>query len=186
MPTFRPRRGRRPPTDPASFASRGRWFQTLVDAACTHYRAAGRAYICPVPVPVRFDRGGKEAFFERKSTTDYLGFLPLGGRVINGPTGLAFDAKSSRTGPWSSGIPDHQLEVLRFVHALGHLSGILLGYYLRGWVRPRTVWVPWPAAQQLAVGSWSLATCLTLPSVREVAFVGYPDFLPAILKGDQG
>jgi hypothetical protein len=153
-----------------SFANRGRWFQELIDFACVRYQLQGRAFIWPVPVHMRLDRGGQKAFFERKSTTDYLGFLE--GR------GVAFDAKSTRGREWGSGIPDNQIETLRIVHDLGHISGILVGFWDFG--TPSAVWVPWPAANELRKGKWTKEKLLRLEGAVGIRWAGIMDFLPAL------
>jgi recombination protein U len=150
-------------------ANRGRWFERMLNAACAQYRLDRRAYIFPVPTPVRFGRGRRSAFFERKSSPDYLGVLR--GR------GVAFDAKSTMRRAWSAPIPDHQLTALQLVSELGHLSGIMLGFWEPS---PVAVWVPWPACQQLASGLWSQHRALSLPGAIRVTFTGLMDFLPAL------
>ncbi len=184
-------------TSPATnFANRGRWFQRMLDAACTHYAAQRRAYIHPVAVPVHMERRRRGAFYERKSSTDYLGFLPQTTRPVSDsispsgaidvtvpPLGVAFDAKSTAGYEWGSGIPDHQMEILALVSELGHRAGILVGFLSQHGEPPAVIWVPWPAARHLAHGRWSQPKLAELPGARAVSWIGYPDFLPVLLNG---
>lgn len=174
---------------PRNKANLGKWFQHMVDAACSHYTAGGRAYIFPVPTPMKIIGHGI-AVPLRKSTTDYLGFLPQGKILdgpgeINVPVGIAFDAKSTDTEVWRPpGFADrsttHQVEILDLVHRLGHIAGFLLGFYPRTWTAPRTLWIPWPAARELVTGYWPIDKCLALAGAKDVPFIGYPDFLPVV------
>jgi len=166
-------------------ANLGRWFQRLIDAACRHYAVQGAAHIFPVPTPMRVaarrgaaTRGNFLAFFERKSITDYYGTLPSG-------RSIAFDAKSTTTRTWRSDIPPHQLDVLHLVHALGGLSGILIGFD-DGRGTLRVFWVPWPEAAALGHGQWTADAVSALPGATAVSCPGHVDFLPALLGGSGG
>lgn len=166
-------------------ANLGRWFQRLIDAACRHYAAQGASHIFPVPTPMRVAArrgvgtgGNFLAFFERKSITDYYGTLPSGRSV-------ALDAKSTTTRTWRSDIPPHQLDVLHRVHALGGLSGILIGFD-DGRGSLRAFWVPWPTAAVLGRGQWTTDAVSALPGAAAVGCPGYVDFLPALLGGSDG
>ena len=44
---------------------------------------------------------------------------------------VAFDAKSTLTGEFNEGLPDNQVKVLKIVHQLQGLAGILLGFQIR-------------------------------------------------------
>lgn len=156
---------------PNNRASRGRWFQELVKAACTHYLAQQRAFIREVPVPMGIGKGGFEAFFKDKSITDFIGIL-RGGRAV------AFDAKSSLESLYKSGVVAHQLEAMDIIHRLGGISGILIGFHVQGSIL--SWWVPWPTAGQLASGGWTPTAVAALPGAVAVRFVGYVDFLPAL------
>jgi hypothetical protein len=156
---------------PNSRANRGRWYQRLVTAACRLYDAQERAYIVEIPTPMGIAKGGEAAFFKGKAITDYFGTLK-GGRSV------AFDAKGSLDGAYRAGIPENQLRVMERVHALGGLSGVLLGFQVEGTIR--SWWIPWPSAAVIAAGAWTLERVPGLAGAVAVRFVGYIDFLSAL------
>lgn len=91
---------------------------------------------------------------------------------------VAFDAKSTLTGEFNEGLPDNQVKVLKIVHQLQGLAGILLGFQIRQTVL--SWWIPWPIAQAFLHGVWTPDRVADLPEVVIVPFVGYIDFLGAL------
>lgn len=174
-PVFRSTQRRRPPADPRSLANRGRWFQDHLESICDHYRYLRRAYIWPVPVPMRLrpNRGGSY-FRKRKSSTDFLGYLSNG-------RGVAFDAKSTTGDQWEANVPQHQVDTLELIAELGHLSGLMVGYAGHHSEPPRAVWVPWPSAKALTTRSgWTYSQCAALPGAIAILWRMWFDFLPAL------
>lgn len=189
-----------------TYANRGRWFQTMLNDSCRTYQAQRRAYIHEVPVKIRFDRGKRDrlgrkqlgkAFFDKKASTDYLGFAQairtlvspsfLGGSALPDthaftPVGIAFDAKSTQGIDWHAEIPEHQIEILKFVHELGHISGILLGFAGIAGQSPEAFWVPWPLTERLTHGAWTQSKTLALVGEgRRIRWQGWIDFLGVIV-----
>jgi hypothetical protein len=118
--------------------------------------------------------GNKLAFFERKAQPDFLGFL-ANGRAI------AFDCKSTIGESWRADLPAHQVDALALVAGIGHLSGLMIGYATQHGEPPHAVWIPWPAARQLAEpGGWTYQQCLALPGALPIPWRGTFQFLPVL------
>ena len=105
----------------------GMYLERIVDVSLEYYKEQGVCLIDKVPTPIKVHRHLRgalyEAFFQKKSTVDYVG-------VIRGGRGIAFDAKSTtaKRFNWRKAVKDHQRDYLKVFQQLGGLSFILLHF----------------------------------------------------------
>jgi recombination protein U len=92
------------------YSNKGKGLEDLIEFTCSQYDQRGIALIQKVPTPVKVIRQGKEivrAFFEKKSTVDFIGNFK--------GVPIAFDAKQTKNKtafPLSS-LEIHQEEFLK-------------------------------------------------------------------------
>lgn len=105
-----------------NYANRGKQFEKLIEHTNNVYKQKGIAVIDKIPTPVNFNPRTKKAFYEGKSTVDFIG-CNYKGRMI------AFDAKkvSGKSFPFKN-IANHQVEYLKDVKRLG-ASAFFLIYF---------------------------------------------------------
>ena len=105
----------------------GLYLERIVDVSIEFYKEQGICLIDKIPTPIKVHRHLRgslyEAFFQKKSTVDYVG-------ILKGGIPIAFDAKSTTDNVfrWKRAVKEHQREYLRRFHQLGGLSYILLHF----------------------------------------------------------
>jgi len=105
----------------------GMYLERIVDISLAYYKEQGICLIDKVPTPIKVHRHLRgalyEAFFQKKSTVDYVG-------ILKGGKGIAFDAKSTTAKKfnWKKSVKEHQKEYLKNFQNLGGLSFILLHF----------------------------------------------------------
>jgi len=99
----------------------GMYLEKIVDISLEYYKEQGLCIIDKIPTPVKVHRHLRgslyEAFFQKKSTVDYVG-------ILKGGKGIAFDAKSTaaKRFNWKKSVKEHQKEYLKAFQNLGGLS----------------------------------------------------------------
>ena len=105
----------------------GMYLERIVDTSLEYYKEQGVCLIDKIPTPIKVHRHLRgalyEAFFQKKSTVDYVG-------ILKGGKGIAFDAKSTTAKKfnWKKSVKEHQKEYLETFQNLGGLSFILLHF----------------------------------------------------------
>ncbi|MDR1066787.1 MAG: Holliday junction resolvase RecU [Clostridiales bacterium] len=106
---------------------RGDAFESLINMTNDWYRLKGLALIQKVPTPItpiEFDQTSRTislAYFERKSTVDYIG-------VAQGIP-LCFDAKETRRKSFPlANVHDHQMEFMSDFESHGGVAFILVNF----------------------------------------------------------
>lgn len=69
-----------------SQANRGKWFETAIGSTNAAYKRKGVALVNKIPTPISYNTRTKKAFYEAKSTVDFVG-------IIKGGKHIAFDTK---------------------------------------------------------------------------------------------
>lgn len=103
-----------------NYRNRGKWFEKAIEQSNTVYKHKGIAIVDKVPTPVNFNPRTNKAFYEGKSTVDFVG-CDNTGRMI------AFDAKEvkEKSLPYAN-IKQHQIDYLLQTHKLGARSFFLV------------------------------------------------------------
>lgn len=103
-----------------SQANRGKWFEKVIEIANTVYKIKKIAIVNKIPTPINMNKKGKKAFYEEKSTVDFIGIMRNGKHI-------AFDTKEvSLTRFPFKNISDHQEEYLTDTHKMGGAAFILV------------------------------------------------------------
>ena len=108
-----------------TYANRGQSFEKIIELTNKQYFQKGRATIQKIATPVKVIRRGKkivDAFFEKKSTVDFIG-------IYNG-RGIAFDAKSTKVNTRFdlSNVGEHQFNFLKNWQDNGGISFLLVEF----------------------------------------------------------
>lgn len=95
------------------YANRGKWFEKAIEQSNNVYKRKNIAIVDKIATPINYNPKTKKAFYENKSTVDFIG-CDFNGKMI------AFDAKevSSKSLPFTN-IKRHQIDYLSSVNKLG-------------------------------------------------------------------
>lgn len=100
--------------------NRGKFLETMVNNTNKLYKLKRIAVVDKIATPINYNTRTNKAFYEGKSTVDFIGCLK-GGRMI------AFDAKQTKQKslPFKN-VGEHQEEYLRRVSGLGGIAFLLV------------------------------------------------------------
>ncbi|ASN69285.1 MAG: Holliday junction resolvase RecU [Staphylococcus epidermidis] len=102
------------------YANRGKFLETVINNTNKIYKMKGVAVIDKIATPINYNKKGKSAFYEAKSTVDFVGCLNEG-RMI------AFDTKQTKQKSLRfANIGRHQEEYLRNISKLGGIAFFLI------------------------------------------------------------
>lgn len=101
-------------------ANRGKWFEKVIEIANTVYKIKKIAIVNKIPTPINMNKKGMKAFYEEKSTVDFIGIMRNGKHI-------AFDTKevSLQRFPFEN-VSDHQEEYLTDTHKMGGTAFLLV------------------------------------------------------------
>lgn len=103
-----------------SYANRGKWFEKAIETVNTVYKIKKIAIVNKIPTPININTRGKKAFYEEKSTVDFMGIMRNGKHI-------AFDTKEvSLTRFPFKNVSDHQEEYLTDTHKMGGTAFLLV------------------------------------------------------------
>lgn len=103
-----------------NYRNRGKWFEKAIEQTNTVYKRKGLAIVDKIATPINYNPRTKKAFYESKSTVDFIGCDSTGQMI-------AFDAKevSGKSLPFAN-IQQHQIDYLLNVNKLGARAFFLI------------------------------------------------------------
>lgn len=107
-----------------NYGNRGKWFEKAIEQTNMIYKNKGIAIIDKIATPVNYNTRTNKAFYEGKSTVDFIG-CDFNGKLV------AFDAKetSQKNIPLAN-IKQHQIDYLMNVSKLGASAFFLIFFKL--------------------------------------------------------
>lgn len=109
---------------------RGSFFEELINHTNEHYRERGLALVQKIPTPItpiEIDKGSRHitlAYFDQKSTVDYLG-------IAQG-VALCFDCKECAADTFAlQNVHEHQVAYMKDFEAQGGIAFLLIYYVKR-------------------------------------------------------